>query len=236
MGWTFKNPLQSLTDDEQNEAAKKLWEAENLGGITEDNNRLPKPVVGLLVLTIITAFLVTLPLWGQRPTAAIYEQYIQLLDKPEVKNAPNDVVAMQWIIDNAKVINAKYEEELRRHPVTLDDLKLIQPEVNSLIELREASLKGDKKLVERLEAKLKESGNLMPEGLVILDEYTVLGHRLTIANFEGEKRADGSTKRVQPWWDKGYTIDVFYILMFCITVIIVVKRLPPVKWQPTHYH
>ena len=64
MAWKFDNPLYSLTTEDQNQEAIKTWEGESLGGIAENNNRLPQPVVGLLVLTIITAFLVTAPLWG----------------------------------------------------------------------------------------------------------------------------------------------------------------------------
>ena len=66
MGWKFDSPLLTMTTDEQNEAAKVTWEGESLGGIKENNNRVPQPVVGLLILTIITAFLVTAPLWGQQ--------------------------------------------------------------------------------------------------------------------------------------------------------------------------
>ena len=59
MAWKFDNPLHTLCTDDQNEAAKKVWEGESLGGITEDNNRLPVPIIGILVLTIVTAFLIT---------------------------------------------------------------------------------------------------------------------------------------------------------------------------------
>ena len=52
MTWTFKKPLHTLTQEERNKAAMELWEAESLGGITENNNRLPVPVVYLLVLTM----------------------------------------------------------------------------------------------------------------------------------------------------------------------------------------
>ena len=72
MSWNFDKPLRTLCTEATNEADKALWEKESLGGITEDNNRMPMPVVLLVVLTIITAFAVTFPLWGQRPTAAIY--------------------------------------------------------------------------------------------------------------------------------------------------------------------
>ena len=83
MAWRFDKPLVSLADDEQNKKAMQVWEGESLGGLTEDNNRLPQPVVWLLALTIVTAFLVTAPLWGQRPQAAIYKDYIALMDKAE---------------------------------------------------------------------------------------------------------------------------------------------------------
>ncbi len=55
-----------------------------------------------------------------------------------------------------------------------------------------------------------------------------------LANFEGNVKPDGTTERKQPWWDQGYTIDVFYVTYFCIAVLIVVKRLPNFKWQPRH--
>jgi len=41
MTWKFDNPLGTLTTDDQNASAKKLWNEETLGGITEDNKRLP---------------------------------------------------------------------------------------------------------------------------------------------------------------------------------------------------
>ena len=44
-----------------------------------------------------------------------------------------------------------------------------------------------------------------------LEEYTILGPDITLANFEGNLRPDGTRERVQPWWDLGYTIDVFFI-------------------------
>jgi len=72
MSWNFDKPLVTMCDAATNEEDKILWEKENLGGITEDNNRMPMPVVLLVVLTVITAFLVTFPLWGQRPTAELY--------------------------------------------------------------------------------------------------------------------------------------------------------------------
>ena len=67
-----------------------------------------------------------------------------------------------------------------------------------------------------------------------LQEYNVLGNQLHIANFEGNKWPDGSTKRIQPWWDLGYTIDIFFIVIFCTAVMITVKRLPPSSFEPDH--
>ena len=53
-------------------------------------------------------------------------------------------------------------------------------------------------------------------------------------NFEGNPGPDGTTLRKQPWWDMGYTIDVWYVAYFCIAVFFMVKGLPPISWQPDH--
>ena len=205
MAWKFDNPLHSMTDGSQNNDAKALWEREALGGITEDNNRLPVPVVGLLVLTIVTAFLVTFPLWGQRPTAALYADYIEMMDSPQVQALETDAKRMEFIEKTVEAKGSKWQPLLDRHPLTMDDLRMIKGQF----------------------MELKRKG-------VHLDEYTVLGNKLVLANFEGNWREDGSRERKQPWWDKGYTIDVFYIIAFCIGVIVAVKRLPEYSWQPTH--
>ena len=204
MGWRFDKPLVSLTDDSQNKEAMGVWEGESLGGLTEDNNRLPQPVVWLLALTIVTAFLVTAPLWGQRPQAAIYKDYIALMDSPEVQNIEGDAQKMAYIVKNAP--DSKYKGLQERHPVTMDDLRMVKDQV---IELENAG---------------KD-----------LEEYTIVGDKVVLANFEGELRADGTKIRKQPSWDPGYTIDVFYVAYFCIAVMIVIKRLPHFSIQPTHH-
>lgn len=208
MAWIFNNPLHSLTTDDQNAAAIKIWEGESLGGITEDNNRLPQPVVGLLILTIVTAFLITFPLWGQRPTAAIYEEYVALMKDPAIQGKKDDE-AMQYIVNTVKAKGSKWAALQERHPIDMDDLRLLAPQIEEL---------------QRKNAHM--------------DEYTVVGDKIVIANFEGNWRneATGDRERKQPWWDKGYTIDVFYVLYFCIALIIVVKRLPPYTYKPKHHH
>jgi len=204
MAWKFDNPLYTMTTDDQNDSAKKLWDSEPLGGITEDNNRLPQPVVGLLILTIVTAFMITFPLWGQRPTAAIYEEYIELMDSPAVQGK-SDAEAMAYIVSQVKAKGSKWGPLQERHPVEMDDLRMIKGQV----------------------IELKRQG-------VDLREYSVLGNRVVMANFEGNWKADGTRERIQPWWDKGYTIDIFFIVIFCVSVMIAVKRLPNYTWQPTH--
>jgi hypothetical protein len=204
MAWRFDNPLRTLTDDEGNKTAMEIWESESLGGITENNNRLPQPVVYLLVLTIISAYLITFPLWGQRPTAAIYQEYIAAMDSPEVQALPNDQARMDYLIKEVGS-KSKHKTQLIQHPVVMDDLRVLKP------------------LIQDLQAKN-----------VILEDYTVLGDRLVLANFEGNVRPDGSIVRQQPWWDQGYTIDIFYVIYFCLAVFIVVKRLPPSTVQPRH--
>ncbi|MGD8558319.1 MAG: hypothetical protein PVF34_02370 [Gammaproteobacteria bacterium] len=205
MAWKFDNPLYSLATEDQNTEARKLWESESLGGIKENNNRLPQPVVGLLILTIITAFLVTAPLWGQRPTAAIYAEYVKLMDTPEVKAIKSDDAKMEYIVNKVRTEGSKWTALQERHPLTMDDLRMIAPQI---VELQREGAR--------------------------LQEYTVLGNRLVLANFEGAKRPDGSTIRTQPWWDKGYTIDIFFIIIFCVSVIIAVKRLPNYSYIPDH--
>jgi hypothetical protein len=204
MAWKFDNPLYTMTTDDQNNSAKKLWDSEPLGGITEDNNRLPPPVVGLLILTIITAFMITFPLWGQRPTAAIYEEYVNLMDSQAVQGK-SDADAMAYIVSKVKADGSEWGPLQERHPLEMDDLRMIKGQI----------------------IELKRQG-------ADLREYSVLGNRLVLANFEGNMKADGTRERFQPWWDKGYTIDIFFIVIFCISVMIAVKRLPSYSWQPTH--
>jgi len=206
MAWKFDNPLYSLSTDDQNQEAIKVWEGESLGGIKENNNRLPPPVVGLLLLTIITAFLITAPLWGQRPTAAIYVEYVALMDTPEVQAIADDNAKMEYIVNKVRTDGSKWTALQERHPLTMDALRIIKDQV---IELQR---KGAR-----------------------LEEYTVVGNKIVLANFEGAKRdEDGSTIRSQPWWDKGYTIDIFFIIIFCVSVIIAVKRLPNYSYVPDH--
>jgi hypothetical protein len=203
MAWKFDKPLYSLADEEQNGAATKIWEGESLGGITEDNNRLPQPVIYLLGMTILTAFLITFPLWGQRPTAELYAGYIKLMDSPAVQSIADDKKKMEYIVNNGK--DPAKQALLDRHPLTMTDLRMIRDQV---IELER---KG-----------------------VDLGEYSVVGPKVVLANFEGNLKADGTRTRKQPWWDKGYTIDVFYVAYFCLSVLIVIKRLPHFSWQPDH--
>lgn len=205
MAWKFDNPLYSMSTDDQNDDAKNTWESESLGGIAENNNRLPPPVVGLLILTIITAFLITAPLWGQRPNAAMYLEYVELMDTPEVMAITDDAKKMEHIVNKVKASGSKWVALQERHPIDMDDLRLIK---NAIIELKNKNAH--------------------------LEEYSVLGNRLTLANFEGNWRADGTRERVQPWWDKGYTIDVFFIIIFCVGVVITVKRLPNYSYVPDH--
>lgn len=205
MTWRFDNPLRTLTGDEQNKTAMEVWEAESMGGIMENNNRLPQPVVYLLVLTIISAYLITFPLWGQRPTAAIYEEFVAAMDSPEVQALPNDAARMDYLLKKASESGSKYATPHINHPVTMDDLRAIRPQIEAL----------------------KAQG-------VVLDDYTVVGNKVVLANFEGNLRADGTQVRQQPWWDQGYTIDIFYVIYFCLAVMIVVKRLPPNTVQPRH--
>jgi len=208
MPWVFDKPLDTLSHAATGERSKALWEAEDLGGMTEDNNRLPIPVVFLVGLTIATAFLTTIPLWGQRPTAAIYVDYIKAMDTPEIKSiqeTQGDDAAMKRIVEINK--DGPFKAQQGRHPVSMDDLRVIKPQIEELLSHPTTDLK----------------------------DYTVVGPVVKIANFEGNYRPNGKRERQQPWWDKGFTIDVFYLTMFFLGVTITVKRLPAYHWQPRHH-
>ncbi len=209
MAWNFDKPLVTMVDAATNEADKALWEKENLGGITEDNNRMPMPVVMLVILTVLTAFAVTFPLWGQRPTAALYAGYVKSMNLPEVMAIKDDDEAMKKIVQLNKgtgtMDGRSMEDMLERHPLSMNDLRIIKPQIEAL----------------------------MASG-VDLGEYTVVGNQVVLANFQGNLKADGTIERKQPWWDKGYTIDIFYLTYFFTMVILLIKRLPPSSWQPRH--
>jgi len=204
MAWIFDAPLTTLSDNSTVRKSEELWEREDLGGLTEDNNPIPFPVVLLVGLTVLTAFAITFPLWGQRPTAALYAPYVNSMDKPEVLAAKDDVAAMQAIVAMNK--GTSDDALLARHPLSMDDLRLIKAQIQGL--------QADKS--------------------VDLHDYTVVGANVVLANFEGNYRPDGTRIRQQPWWDKGYTIDTFYLSAFFLGVFLVVKRLPPTTWEPRH--
>ncbi len=205
MSWNLDKPLVTMCDAATNEEDKKLWEKEDLGGITEDNHRMPMPVVLLVVLTVLTAFAVTFPLWGQRPTAELYAGYVKSMNAPEVMAIQNDEEAMKKIVQLNQGVGD--QDKLDRHPLSMNDLRIIKPQIEALVSQK-----------------------------VDLGEYTVVGDRVVLSNFEGALKADGTPERKQPWWDKGYTIDIFYLTYFFLMVIILIKRLPPSTWQPKHHH
>ena len=204
MAWTFKEPMVTLSDTPTVEKSEQLWEREDLGGLTEDNNPIPAPVVLLVFLTVLTAFSITFPLWGQRPTAALYAPFVNAMADPRVVAAKSDEEAYK-IIEAAVPGSERKDTLLARHPLTMDQLRQIAPQIKDL------QAKG-----------------------VDLGDYTIVGNKVVMANFEGNFRPDGTRIRQQPWWDKGYTIDVFYLSAFFLGVFLVVKRLPPNSWQPRH--
>jgi len=207
MAWTFKEPMVTLSDAPTIANIERIWESEDLGGLTEDNNPVPLPVVLLVFLTVLTAFFITFPLWGQRPTAALYAPFVNAMSDPRVLTAKDDEEAFKILKEAVPGADSK-DTLLARHPVSMDQLREIAPQVKAL----EAQPGTD------------------------LKDYTVLGNQIVLANFEGNFRPDGTRIRQQPWWDKGYTIDVFYLSAFFLGVFLVVKRLPPTKWQPRHGH
>jgi hypothetical protein len=213
MGWTFSRPLHTLTTEDQNQAAKDTWEGESLGGIAENNNPLPRPVIGLLLLTFATALALTFPLYGQRPSAAIYADYVALMNSTMVQEVMNDKSithheandrAMKLIEDSLAHFDSPYTFQREQHPINLDQLRVIAPQI---VELQQAG---------------KD-----------LEEYSIIGPEVVKANFFNIL-PDGTVSAKQPWWDKGYQISFWYFIGFCLAVIIAVKRLPHFSWRPDH--
>ena len=210
MAFTFGRALSTLSDDDLNKKAVIVWESESLGGITEDNNRVPQPIVALLILTVLTAFAITFPLWWQRPNAAIYASYVKAMNDPRIAAITDDSQALAEIVKAGKgAEGGKWDALLERHPVNLDDLRILKPQIEELL------AKG-----------------------VDLSEYNVVGDKVRMSNFEGNYIPDGAggmrRERKQPWWDKGYTIDIFFIVFFFAGVTLTIKRLPPSNWTPDH--
>lgn len=205
MGWNFDKPLYSLSDDKDQAEMLKLWEAEKHGGLWMGNNRLPFPFTFLMALIILTAFMITMPIWGQRPKADNFQEHVKLLDSAEIQALTTPEEKMKRINQIAfEKADGRTKAQLERHPLTYDDLLNIAPAIREL-----------------------QTSAKYPLGY-----YNVLGDTVALANHEGNYRDDGKRERVQPWWDKGYTIDVFYVSYFIIVMVLVIKRLPHFSRKP----
>ena len=214
MGIRLDRPFYTVTTHDQNLQAQEVWEGESLGGIKENNRPVPAPIAVLLAMIIVTAFLLTFPLWGQRPTAQIFSDYVDLLNTPAVQSIESnkdltpvqaDKLAMQSIVDRLDQFPSPYEFQRKEHAISMDQLKFVAPQI----------------------IKLRDEG-------ADLSQYSIIGPDVVKQNFEGNPGPDGTTLRKQPWWDVGYTIDVWYVAYFCIAVFFMVKGLPPISWQPDH--
>ncbi len=213
MAWKMDNPLYSMADEEENRKAIQRWERDLQGGLWEGNNRLPFPVTFLLALIIATAFLVTMPIWGLRPTADLYWPMVEAMDSPQVQSLRTNQEKMDFLCRHAKETHtasgkdSRYPGLIDRHcpSLTWYDLQLFAPQVKEL-----AAASG-------------------PYGL---ESYIIVYDQVVLANFEGEYRPDGLRHRTQPWWDKGYTIDVLYVSYFILAMVIVCKRLPHFTTKP----
>ena len=218
MAWKMDNPMYCLSDEQEQQDILKKWGEERMGGLIHpSNNRMPLPFVFLIGLIIVTAFLITMPIWGQRPTAELYKVHVELMNTPEVERLATPAEKMKYLDAEAMKRSASHEDprnkgQLERHPMEWDDLLNLAPQI---IELQKQTKYP-------------------------LNNFTVVGDKIVIANFEGNIRTDGVLKangdpernRQQPWWDKGYTIDVFYVSYFLIWMTIMTKRLPHYSIKP----
>jgi len=205
MGWKLDKPLDCMSDQAEQDEIIKMWESEKHGGLWEGNNRLPFPMTFLCALIILTAFMITMPIWGQRPNAYDFAEHVKLMDSPEVAQLATPEEKMAYIDRVAlERADSRVQASLSRHPITWDDLQNIAPDI------KEAEAAGKYPLA----------------------YYSILGDTIVLANFEGAEREDGTKIRMQPWWDKGFTIDVFYVSYFVILMVFVCKRLPSFNRKP----
>ena len=208
MAWKFDQPLHCLSDEQEQKEILELWAKEKHGGIWMANNRLPLPVVLLIGLIILTAFMITQPIWGQRPNAGVYVDVIAAMDSPEVQRQTTDAAkAKAAMAAGIAKATGRTVGDLERHPLEWDDLVNIAPQIREL---------------------QAQSGSAR----YALDNYNIVGDKVALANFEGNFMDNGFRERKQPWWDKGYTIDVFYVSYFCILLFIIVKQLPHYTRKP----
>lgn len=206
MGWKFDQPLYCLSDEQEQKQMLELWEKEKHGGLWAANNRLPMPMTILIALIILTAFMITMPIWGQRPNAAIYVDVIAAMDSPEVQRleTPEEKAKEAFRQGMAKA-TGRTGGDLERHPLPWDDLLNIAPAIKEV-----------------------QAGG----GHYDLASYNVLGDRIQLANFEGYVQPNGLRERKQPWFDVGYAIDIFYVSYFVLAMVIVVKQLPHFTRKP----
>lgn len=211
MAWKLDNPLYSLSEEHEQQEVLRKWGEEKLGGLMMGNARMPFPMTFLIGLIVLCAFLVTMPIWGQRPTAELFRLYVEHMNDPAVQSAATGEEKIKILYQLALADAARHEDarmvgQVERHPTTWDDLQVLAPQI---IELQKQTL-------------------------YTLPNYSVIGDKVVLANFEGSYREDGLRERTQPWWDKGYTIDVLYVSYFFISMVIVTKRLPHFSKSPVY--
>ena len=208
MAWKFDQPLHCLSDEQEQKEILELWEKEKHGGLWMSNNKLPLPCVLIMALIILTAFMITQPIWGQRPNAAMYVDVIAAMDSPEVQRlATPEAKAKEAMRQGLAKATGRTVGDLERHPLAWHDLQNIAPQIKE-IQAQGASARYP------------------------LDNYNIVGDKVALANFEGNFMENGWRERKQPHWDKGYGIDVFYVSYFVIFTIIVVKQLPHYTRKP----
>src|SRR3569832_1304198 len=97
MAWKLDNPLYSLADEQENKRTLELWETEKHGGVWEGNNRLPFPFTFLIGLIVVTAFLDTMLIKKQWPSAQLYAPKVALMDSPENQTKPTKEEKIRYL-------------------------------------------------------------------------------------------------------------------------------------------
>ena len=135
--WKLDNPLYSLADEQENKRTLELWETEKHGGVWEGNNRLPFPFTFLIGLIVVTAFLVTMPIWGQRPSAQLYTPKNTKKNTPKNQTKPTKKKKKQnhtqRAKENHKTTTETQQPKKKEHqPNQKENHKLIADQVREI--------------------------------------------------------------------------------------------------------
>ncbi len=205
---------------------------ETFEGIREGTNPIPAGVKILMVITIITAFLVTFPLWGQR--AELNSQYWM--------TGYVHPLGGEAIDPTAKAVQAAAAGQPLPVDVVVDTWGLNEQEQNIFISVVKSTSDFDEVQKTALLLKLEAKAPKGPEEEAVYAsiinntmDYDAAAKQALVGALE-QRNNEGkayvvhkthlSKDRNQPWWDKGYMLTLLYTVAFLVWTSAVIARTP----------